>query len=97
MQVGGSCLDHWVTFCFISKCALFLKLVTPHAKENAGLLGDASQAFKNRGFAKVRSYLRPAGGCLLGVVWVRGGKSQEESTNLFWDLKEAGETVCEGF
>ena len=58
---GGSGLDHRVTFCFISKCALFLKLVAPYVKGNAGLLGDTSQAFKNRGFAKVRSYLRPTG------------------------------------
>ena len=48
----GSGLDPWVTFCFILKCALFLKLVASNVKEAAGLLGDSSQAFKNRGFVQ---------------------------------------------
>lgn len=68
-----------------------------NVKENAGLLGGSSQAFKNQGFVKVRSYPRPAGWGLLpwrGLGASRG--RQAESANLFWDLNEAGETFCGG-
>lgn len=90
-------MDHRLTFRFISKCSLLLKLVAPNVKENAWLLGDLSQAFKNWGFVKVRGDPCPAG---WGLPPQRGlgtcKERQQESANLFWDLNEPGETICGG-